>query len=470
MKELDPKDPAMREVPARRRLLPRLLAVGCLLVIVAAFLLPRVQESGPSGDAVQADAVTAVRTRSAGETRVPHRRRGAEVGPPAAEIVAGKLSQFARNRHEILQAMAAHFKVEVPEDVRRYFAAAEAGRWEEQTNLFELLKKQRQGADSPEGLKVLWGPIMEAFGVAAEAHRWPAQALLDYGHSILDSLRPGMIYVGGTDAGRFIPTLLNETSDGERHAIFTQNAMADNTYLQYASFLYGDRLPTLTEADSQRAFQDYISDAQKRLTHDQQFPDEPRQIRPGEDVRMADNRVQVSGQVAVMAINERLLQGLMEKNPDASFAIEQSFPFQSTYAGATPLGPIMELRVQDEQNALTRERAAQSIDYWRSAAQQFASDPEAADSSAARQAWSKMALEQAALLADHKYTAEAEQGFQVATELYPASPEAVFRYVNLLLQQNRSEEAAQVAEKGSIAAPDNQQLRSLVEQLRKVKK
>ena len=185
---------------------------------------------------------------------------------------------------------------------------------------------------------------------------------------------------------------------------------------------------------------------------------------------MAENRVQVSGQVAVMSINEKLMQSLMEKNPDASFAIEQSFPFQSTYAGATPLGPIMELRVQDEQNALTRERAAQSIDYWRSAAQQFASDPEAADSLAARQAWAKMALEQAALFLDHKYAAEAEQGFQVATELYPASPETVFRYVNLLLQQNRPEEAVQVAENGSNAAPDNQQLRSLVEQLKKLKK
>jgi hypothetical protein len=366
--------------------------------------------------------------------------------------------------------MAAKLKVEVPEEVQRYFAAAEAGRWEEQTNLFELLKKERQGADAPEGLKVLWGPIMEAFGVAEEAHRWPAQALLDYGHAILDPLRPGMIYVGGTDAGRFIPTLLNETSEGEHHAIFTQNALADNTYLQYTSFLYGDRLPTLTEADSQKAFTDYISDTQKRLLHDQQFPDEPKQIRPGEDVRMVDNRVQVSGQVAVMSINERLFQSLMDKNPDTSFAIEQSFPFKSTYAAATPLGPIMELRVQDEQNALTPERAAQSIDYWRTTAQQLAGDPDQADLSAARQAWSKMASDQAALLLDHKFAAEAEQGFQVATQLYPASPEAIFQYVNLLLQQNRVAEAAQVAENGAKAAPENQQIRQLLEQLNKMPK
>src|SRR5437899_5063592 len=109
-------------------------------------------------------------------------------------------------------------------------------------------------------------------------------------------------------------------------------------------------MATLTEEDTQKAFKDYVTDAQKRLDHDQQFPDEPKQIRPGEDIRVIDGKVQVSGQVAVMAINERLLQTLMSKNPDASFAIEESFPFKSTYAGAVPLGPIMELRATDEQN------------------------------------------------------------------------------------------------------------------------
>ena len=53
---------------------------------------------------------------------------------------------------------------------------------------------------------------METYGVAEIAHLWPAQQVLDYGEAVLGSLRPGMVYVGGTDAGRFIPTLLNETS------------------------------------------------------------------------------------------------------------------------------------------------------------------------------------------------------------------------------------------------------------------
>lgn len=194
--------------------------------------------------------------------------------------------------------------------------------------------------------------------MAEAAHDWTAQKLLDYGQAVLGSLRPGMVYVGGTDAGRFIPTLLNETSDGERHVVLTQNALADGTYLEYLRFLYGDQMTLPTQDDSQRAFQDYMSDAQKRFTHDQQFPDEPKQLRPGEDIRFTDNRFQVSGQVAVMAINENLLQMLMDQNPNLPFALEESFPFKSTSASAAPLGPIMELRVQDVEQSFTAEAAA----------------------------------------------------------------------------------------------------------------
>jgi hypothetical protein len=300
--------------------------------------------------------------------------------------------------------------------------------------------------------------------------KWPSQKLLDYGNSILDSLRPGMVYIGGTDPGRFIPTLLNETSDSERHVVLTQNAFADGSYLEYASFLYGDQLGTPTKDDSQRAFQEYLADAQKRFQHDRDFPDEPRQLRPGEDVRMIDNRVQVSGQIAVMDINERLLRMLMDKNPDASFAIEQSFPFTSMYDNTRPLGPVMELRVQDEQNALTPERAAQSADYWRTTARQLLADVETADAQAIRMTYGKMAAEQAALLLHHGHAAEAEQIFRSAAEIGPASPEAVFRYVNLLVGQKRFDEAIRLTENAVRADLEQQhQFSKLVEELNRMR-
>jgi predicted Zn-dependent protease len=135
----------------------------------------------------------------------------------------------------------------------------------------------------------------------------------------------------------------------------------------------------------------------------------------------------------------------MEKNPEASFAIEQSFPFTSLYGETRPLGPIMELRASDGPEAFSRERVAESVDYWRSAAGQLLAS---ADGSAhtVGMTYGKMAAEQAALLLHHGYVAEAEQTFRLATEMGPASPEAVFRYVNLLTAQKRFDEAIRITE------------------------
>src|SRR6185369_11487953 len=144
-----------------------------------------------------------------------------------------------------------------------------------------------------------------------------------------------------------------------------RNSLADARYLDCLNVQYGDQVKTRTREDNQRAFEEYITDARKRLEHDRQFPDEPKQLRPGEDVRLDDKgKVNVSGQLAVMSINEKLFQTFMGNNPGMSFAMEESFPFLSTFAQATTLGPVMELRVQDEENALSAARAAQSVDYW----------------------------------------------------------------------------------------------------------
>ena len=359
------------------------------------------------------------------------------------EMVAGKVTRFAQDRLRITHAMAERFKVSVAPDVERFFQAVAAGRWEELNADFEALKQRRESGNG-EDLGVLWGPILETLLIAECGHNWPAQKLLDYGEATLGALRPGMVYVGGTDPGRGIPTLLNETSDAERHIVITQNALADGSYLQYVNFLYGDRMATITPEDSQSAFQDYIADAQQRLAHDQQFPDEPKQIRPGEDIRKVDNRVQVSGQVAVMAINEYLLRAIMARNPDLSFALEESFPLKSTYPNAMPLGALMELGVPDVQNSFTRETAAQAVNYWRDTAQQVLSDAEAGADSADRLTYAKMAAAQAALLADHQYSAEAEQAYRLAMQISPASPEAVYGLGQLLATTGRADEARQL--------------------------
>jgi hypothetical protein len=432
---------------------------GGLLVIILALLLPR-RPSAPVfetvfGGAQKSDAAAGARA-AAGRAGGPSPRSGLVSTPAASaeEIVSGKVIQFARGRREILHRMAKRFKIEVPVECEQFFDLAEAGKWDELKAAYDSLRKKWQNGGVSQDIHQLWGPINETLGVAEAAHEWPAQKLLDYGNAILGSLRPGMVYVGGTDPGRFIPTLLNETSDGERHIVLTQNALADSTYLEYLSFLYQDRLATLTSDDSQRAFQDYIADAQKRALHDQQSADDSKQLRPGEDVRLTEGRVQVSGEVAVMNINELLLQTLMKNNPEASFALEESFPLKSTYGDATLLGPIMELRAPDGPKALTQEQAAQSVNYWRNMAQQLGPDADAPDGSLIRKTYSKMAAAQANLLADHNYSAEAEQAYRLANQLEPSSPEPVTGLSELLARTGRGQEARQVLDDFARSHPD----------------
>jgi tetratricopeptide (TPR) repeat protein len=391
----------------------------------------------------------------------------------AEEIVASKVKQFARSRRDFVRALARRANKDVPDEVERFFDALEGGNWDEIEAAFAPLSKrsgQYEGSTHSPDLDEIWPAVLDAFGAAEQAHDWPAQKLLDYGNAVLESLRPGMVYVGGTDPGRWIPSLLNDTSDGERHIVLTQNPLADKRYLDYVEFLYGDRLATPTHADSDRVFAEYVADVQRRFEHDQQFPDEPKQVRPGENGRFVDGKFQVSGQVSVMAINEKLFQLILEKNPSLSFAMEESFPFKSTFAEASPLGPIMELRVRDEQRTLTPERAAQTVDYWRNTTQGLLADPNAISSHEVRASYSKLLSSQAGLLVERKHTAEAEQLFRLANEVCPYSPEAVFRYINLLVEQNRVNDAVPIAENAiRNARDDSQQFRDLLAELNRMK-
>jgi len=417
-------------------------AICSLVVVLLALALPRQQTSpGLTKSSNPAGQGRAARRLDADRSRPSPGFSGPALTPE--EIVAGKVRQFALDRLKLTHAMAQRFKVTVAPDVERFFEAVAAGQWEELNAAFTALKQRRESGNR-EDLVPLWGPILETLLIAECGHDWPAQKLLDYGQATLGSLQPGMVYVGGTDPGRGIPTLLNETGEGERHIVITQNALADASYLQYVNFLYADRMSTLTPEDSQRAFQDYMADAQKRLAHDQQFPDEPKQIRPGEEVRMDGGRVQVSGQVAVMAINENLLRMFMAKNPDLSFALEESFPLKTTYPNAVPLGPLMQLGVQDVQNSFTRETAGQAVEYWRDTAQQFYSDDGTPADSPPRLSYSKMAAAQASLLADHQYATEAEQAYRVALQISPASPEAAYGLGRLLANTGRTDEAGRL--------------------------
>jgi len=89
---------------------------------------------------------------------------------------------------------------------------AEANDFDAIERLYHELRQAHEDLVADPALVVLSPGLLETFGLAGVAHAWPALALLEYGRMVLEPLGPKTVYVGGTDEGRFIPTLLNATS------------------------------------------------------------------------------------------------------------------------------------------------------------------------------------------------------------------------------------------------------------------
>lgn len=422
----------------------RVLVVSAILLLIIGIQF-RLRHSSYSPGADQIPGRTT--NRDGGQGASGAARFGNEFVSRPEEIVARKVAQFGRSRREIVGRLAKHHGREVPAEIERFFEAMERGNWEEIDQLFQAMAKrsaQYEGSTHDESLDPFWPAVLEAYGGAEQAHLWPAKQLLDYGEGILGALKPGMVYIGGTDSGRFIPTLINETSSGEQHVILTQNAMADSRYMEYVRFLYGDRIRLPGTEGAQQAFADYIADAQKRSAHDQQFPNEPKQIRRNERVWEGEGRVAVSGSTAVMDINERLVQQILEANPEMSFAMQESFPFKKTYAEAAPLGPIMELRAGGVEAGEGSERdGAKTLEYWQGMKEQLLQNPEAAGSDETLKAYSKMTVGHANLLAGSD-PARAEEIYRLATEIFPRNTDAVIGLAEFLQANGRGEAAQEL--------------------------
>lgn len=433
-----------------------------LLVVLIALFFPRLKKSASAGanlpeateGGARAESVTATQQKV---FRPMAMRGGAAPVKTAEEIVAEKVRQFGQSRRAIAERIAKRKNMELPPEIEAFFKAVDKGDWDEINSRWKELmthghQYQNSKGDRPD-LDPYWATVLDTYGAAEQAHLWPAQQLLDYGNAILGSLQPGMVYVGGTDNGRWVPELLNETSD-DPHIILTQNALADPGYMDFLRELYGDQFNTFTPEDSQSAFQQYSADAQQRLQHDLDFPDEPKQVLPSENLQMVDGHLQISGQVAVMAINQLLLQSLMSKNPDMSFAMQESFPFQSSYPTALPLGPLMELNGQSAQNQFTADVAAQSVDYWSSMTQTLLADPNVTGSSYALRSYSHDVNATANLLAANNFTDQAEQAYELASQIYPGNPEPVNGLAKLLTQTGHADQAQALLDQFVSKYPD----------------
>ena len=261
---------------------------------------------------------------------------------------------------------------------------------------------------------------------------------------------------------------------------------------------------TASVEDSAACFNEYISDATKRAEHDRQFPNERPQIKGGEEVHF-DNagHVQVSGQVAVMAINGLLTKVIFDKNPDHEFYVEESFPLDWMYPYLSPFGVIMKINRQPVE--ITDEIIARDHEFWSKFSDRltgnwitydttveqvcnwaekvyyhhdssgFTGDPKFVRDDDGQKAFSKLRSSIGGIYqwrSDYKSGAEgarcrkeAEFAFKQAFAYCPYSPEAVYRFVQLLLKMGRVDDAIRIARTCQKLDPFNGQITNLIDQL-----
>ncbi|HEX4120571.1 MAG TPA: DUF2723 domain-containing protein [Verrucomicrobiae bacterium] len=320
-----------------------------------------------------------------------------------------------------------------------------------------------------------------------------------------------------------LPVLIREAASNRRltsnNVIRLNRRMLEEAYpdsiVKSLGGIYPDtEIITPSAADSERCFDDYLHDAEKRLKHDKEFPNEPRQVKFGEDVQIVDGRVQASGQVAVMSINGLLAKVIFDKNPHHEFYVEESFPLDWMYSRLTPFGTIMKINREpvpeitqgmiDKDHAfwcrysdrlignwITYDTPVKQICDWAEAVylrhdlHSFAGNRKFVYDEDAQKAFSKLRSSIGSSIYQWRsrevnssnpserarVTKEAEFAFKQSFAFCPYSPEAVFHYMDLLLNEvpQRLDDAILVLETCHKMDPYNSQVSDWIDQLKRSK-
>ncbi len=290
-----------------------------------------------------------------------------------------------------------------------------------------------------------------------------------------------------------------------------------NTVAKSVGGVYPDmEILTASPEDHSRCFNEYMNDVQRRMA--------AKQLAPGEDVKVVDGRVTVSGQTSVMAINALIAKVIFDKNPDREFFIEESFPLQWMYPYLSPFGIIMKIN-REPLPELSEDILKKDHEFWSKYSDRaignwitydtsiadickfvekiylrrdydgFKGDPKFVRDSDGQKAFSKLRSSIAGMYSfrERQLTAElqkaqasgnpAEQGrvgaayqrilreaefaLKQSYAFCPYSPEATFRYMELLLRTGRIAEAKLIAETSLKFDPNNGTLHAALNDLQR---
>ncbi len=303
------------------------------------------------------------------------------------------------------------------------------------------------------------------------------------------SMGTNAIFFGGTDPGRFVPTYMIYSAKVRPDIyLITQNALADNTYMNVMRDLYGDQIWIPAPRNVNLAFQTYI----QRV--------ESGKIQAGAEVSTEGSRVQVQGVGGVMQINAMLARQIFDHNqyrtekktsgetrpvgsavvyddppihpstgrpPRRAFYVEESYVMPWMYPYLTPHGLIM--KINNQPTPLTDEMARNDADFWNWYCNRLLGNRRFLRDIVARKSFSKLRTALAGLYFARGRFKEAEAAFRQAVALYDLSPEANLRLAHLIVQQDRHDEAISILDTLYEKDPNNEKVAALRQRFGKLK-
>ncbi len=265
-----------------------------------------------------------------------------------------------------------------------------------------------------------------------------------------EAMDPFSIFFGGTDPGRFVPTYMIYAAEYRPDVyLITQNALADDTYMSVQRDLYGDEIWIPSKDDSGEAFNIYVDEVQRGVRQ------------ANGDLKIENGKVQVTGALGVMEINGILTKMMFDHDRTRhSFYVEESYVIPWMYSYLSPHGLIM--KINKDKTPYDEKTAARDRDFWDWYVRRLLKDPMYRRDFAGQKSFSKLRAAIAGLYSKQGRHAEASQAFREACILYPASPEAAFRYAQeCLLPFRKWDVALELMDYTDLIDPRNKRTASL---------
>jgi len=262
------------------------------------------------------------------------------------------------------------------------------------------------------------------------------------------------IFFGGTDPGRFVPTYMIYSAKVRPDVfLITQNALADNTYMNVMRDLMGNDIWIPSQRDSNLAFQQYVQDVQAG------------NIPPGAQVSFKDGRVSVQGVQGVMMINGILCKMIFEQNKHKHpFYVEESYVIPWMYNYMEPHGLILKIN-NEPIPGIPDEIVEKDHKFWDWYTKRLMGENKFLRDVVARKTFSKLRSAIAGLYAHRQNFQEAEFAFSQAIELYPLSPEANFRLADIYMRQRKFTPARELIAAFLEKDPGNDKVRDFLRQI-----